>query len=103
MLSHFLFQAIGGPHGWRPVFSPDQNRVVGERRDGNAGDLWILDVKRGTSSRFTFDPADDQFAIFSSDGTQVAFVSNRGGVFGLYLKPSTGVGAEQLVLKVPAA
>ena len=37
----------------RPVFAPDQNRIVGERLDGGAGDIWILDVTRGTGSRFT--------------------------------------------------
>jgi Tol biopolymer transport system component len=94
---------VAPPNGvfFRPVFSPDQTRVVGERRDGNAGDIWIMDVKRGTSSRFTFDTADDSFAIFSPNGEQVAFASNRGGTFGVYLKPSTGVGAEQLLAKVP--
>jgi Tol biopolymer transport system component len=86
----------------RPVFSPDQTRVVGERREG-AGDIWMLDVKRGASSRFTFDPAADVYPVFSPDGAQVAFASNRGGTWGLYVKPATGVGAEQLLHKVPGA
>lgn len=85
----------------RPVFSPDQTRVVGERREENGGDIWMLDVTRGTSSRFTFDPGVDVYPAFSPDGAQVAFASNRGGVHGLYAKPSSGVGAEQLLLKVP--
>lgn len=85
----------------RPAFSPDQARVVGERREGNAGDIWMLDVKRGASSRFTFDPANDIYPVFSPDGAQVAFSSTRGGTNGLYVKPATGVGAEQLLQKVP--
>lgn len=87
----------------RPVFSPDQTRVVGERREANGGDIWMLDVSRGASSRFTFDPATDVFPTFSPDGAQVAFSSNRGGTYGLYVKPATGVGEEQLLQKVPGA
>jgi Tol biopolymer transport system component len=74
--------------------------VVGERRE-ESGDIWMLDVARGTSSRFTFDPGSDVYPAFSPDGAQVAFASNRGGTYGLYVKPSSGVGAEQLILKVP--
>jgi eukaryotic-like serine/threonine-protein kinase len=86
----------------RPVFSPDQTRVAGERPEGNV-DVWMLDVTRGTNSRFTFDPATDFAPIFSPDGAQVAFSSDRGGTWGLYVKPAAGVGAEQLLLKVPGA
>jgi eukaryotic-like serine/threonine-protein kinase len=83
-----------------PVLSPDQNRAVVEKRDGTSADVWVIDLARGTSSRFTFDPANDVFPIFSPDGKQIAFASNRGEGFGVYLKPATGVGAEQLIHKV---
>jgi len=81
----------------RPIVFPDQNRILLERVDGSAADFWTFDIRRGASSRFTFDPAPDQFGAISPDGTQVAFASSREGRFGIYVKPATGVGAEQLV------
>ena len=89
--------------GQRPLLSFDDARVVFERPSSAGTDLWTLDVMRGTTSRFTFDPANDQFAAFSRDNQQVAFASLRDGGWGVYVKPATGVGAEQLVLRVPDA
>ena len=87
----------------RPRLSPDHNRVVLERRDGGIGDIWLIDLLRGTNSRFTFDVGDDMFAIFSADGKQIAFASQRGGVWGLYMKSADGGGAEELIHKVEGA
>jgi dipeptidyl aminopeptidase/acylaminoacyl peptidase len=81
------------------ILSPNENRVALERRDGGSSDIWLIDLLRGTNSRFTFDPADDLFPVFSPDGTQVAFVSSRGGKYDLYVKPASGVGAEEKILE----
>jgi Tol biopolymer transport system component len=63
-------------------------------------DIWILDVARGTSTRFTFDPARDDNPAWSPDGKNIAFSSNRGGAPGdLYIKPADGSGEEKLLLK----
>jgi eukaryotic-like serine/threonine-protein kinase len=82
----------------QPRLSPDQSRVVVTH--GDTHDIWLIDLLRGTSSRFTFDPGDDQYPIFSADGKQIAFVSNRGGAWGLYTKSADGGGAEELIHKV---
>jgi eukaryotic-like serine/threonine-protein kinase len=84
----------------QPRLSPDQSRVAVRRLDGGNGDIWLIDLLRGTSSRFTFDPGDDQWPIFSSDGKQIAFASNRDFAWGLYIKSATGGGAEELIHKV---
>jgi Tol biopolymer transport system component len=81
----------------RPYLSPDEKHLVVEKRDGNAGDIWLIDLARGTNSRFTFDPADETYPMFSWDGQQVAFTSNRGGKLGLYIKSASGVGNEELI------
>lgn len=60
-------------------------------------------MQRGTNSRFTFDPADDRYPVFSPDGKQIAFASNRAGSWGVYVKSASGVGAEQLLQKVQTA
>jgi Tol biopolymer transport system component len=62
-------------------------------------DIWILDVARGNSTRFTFDPARDDFPAWSPDGKNIAFSSNRGGTMDLYVKPADGSGEEKLLLK----
>ncbi|MDX1523280.1 MAG: hypothetical protein R3264_16765, partial [Anaerolineae bacterium] len=38
----------------------------------------------------TNNPAEDGLAVFSPDGTWIAFVSNRGGGWGAYITPSGG-------------
>src|SRR5262245_49575562 len=54
-------QTTGTPYN--PVLSPDQNRIAVERRD--TSDIWLIDLLRGTNSRFTFDAATDLFPVFS--------------------------------------
>jgi dipeptidyl aminopeptidase/acylaminoacyl peptidase len=87
----------------RPAISRDQNRIVAEKLDGNGIDLWVLDLLRGSTSRFTYDPARETFAVFSPDGQKIAFTSNRKNGFGIYVKPATGVGAEELIQNVSGA
>jgi Tol biopolymer transport system component len=84
---------LGEPGSWRlaPRISPDGRRVlVGTYGVGslNAGNLWILDAKRGVGTPLTFDASDDAIAVWSPDGRRVAF--GRGvsqDTFGLYLLP----------------
>ena len=54
---------------------------------------------KGGFSRFTFDPATDRDAVWSPDGSRIVFASNREGVTNLYLKPASGAGNEELLLK----
>jgi eukaryotic-like serine/threonine-protein kinase len=68
----------------------------------NNVDVWLVDLMRGGSTRFTFDAATDGFPLWSPDGTRIAFASNRNGVMDLYLKPSSGAGSEELVRESPS-
>jgi eukaryotic-like serine/threonine-protein kinase len=82
---------IGKPGSWQlaPRISPDGRRVlVGAYAAGsvNAGNLWLLDAKRGVGTPLTFDASDDSFAIWSPDGRRVAFERAKSqDTFGLYL------------------
>ena len=60
-----------------PTLSPDGRRLAVElSRDGEAGtDLWILDLVRGTRSRFTFDNEMNCCPVWSPDGKSVYFSS----------------------------
>ena len=62
-------------------------------------DIWLFDVVRGIRSRFMFGPADETYPVWSNDGGQIVFGSDREGVMNLYLKSSDGSGQERLLLK----
>jgi len=70
-----------------------------EKRGSGSGDIWLIDLLRGASSRFTDDPGDDSWPIFSADGKQVAFASYRNGSWGIYTKAANGGSAEELIHK----
>jgi tricorn protease-like protein len=93
-------EPLGQPVTYTGVdLSPDQKRVVAHRHDAGAGgDLWMIDVERGTTSRFTFDATQDNSSpVWSPDGSRVAYGSLRNGGWGLFAKASNGTAAEELV------
>ena len=47
--------------------------------DGRPSDVWMIDLARGTRSRLTFDPLSDTDGIWSPNGQQIVFSSNRNG------------------------
>jgi Tol biopolymer transport system component len=94
-----------GPPGYylMPRLSPDETRVAVQHLDPQTGrgDIWLLDLSRGgTSSRFTFDPSDDAQPIWSPDGSRIVFRSQREGFYTFYQKSSSGVGKEEVLLKL---
>jgi Tol biopolymer transport system component len=85
--------------------SPDGKRVAFQRLDPEQGasDIWLIELARGTTSRLTFDPANDGDAVWSPDGGRVVFSSAREGLPNLYQKLSSGAGGEELLLKTEDA
>ena len=85
------------PHAYAyPRISPDGGRVALDVRDQNS-DIWIWDFARETLTRLTFDPANDNYPVWTPDGTRVAFASSRGGPVSLFWKAADGTGtAERL-------
>jgi Tol biopolymer transport system component len=78
--------------------SHDGRRVAYRVEDRQArGDIWIHDLARRVSSRFTVDPANDFDPVWSPDDTRIVFSSNRTGGGDLYQKPTTREGAEELL------
>jgi Tol biopolymer transport system component len=83
-----------------PSLSPDEKQVAILRATlTSASDIWLVDLSRQSSSRFTFDPAMDTNPVWSPDGSRIVFSSDRSGEFDLYWKPSNGAGNEELLLK----
>ena len=84
-----------------PSLSRDGHRLAFWQSVGGNPDVWLLDVGRGVSSRFTFDPADDVYPIWSPDGKSIAFSSNRKGAHDLYVKSAADTGREEVLLRTP--
>ncbi|HVE65877.1 MAG TPA: protein kinase, partial [Thermoanaerobaculia bacterium] len=80
---------------WEPRLSPDGSRFAFGIDD--PGDIWIREVRRGTATRFTFDPADEFATAWSRDGSRIVFSSGRSGAGDLYIKSSSGTASEKLL------
>ena len=82
---------------FHPELSPDGKRAGITRGPFGASDIWIEEGTRST--RFTFDAADDRYAIWSPDGERVVFASDRKGTLDLYQKPANASGTEEVLLQ----
>ena len=81
--------------------SPDESRVVIERQDPvwSTDDVWIMDLKREAITRLTSDRLFDQAPIWSPDGSEILFFSNRSGLGDLYRKIASGALPEEPFFK----
>ena len=99
-----VLAAIGAPDEGSlgsPALAPDGQRVAVHRFVQGNWDVWLMDVRRGVASRFTFDAVADSGPIWSSDGTRLVFLSSPKGAAGLFEKPSSGATDEQPLLVNP--
>jgi Tol biopolymer transport system component len=83
------------------ALSPDGTRAVVSRGDSKNANiaLWIMDLGRGTSSRFTFGRTPAAFGIWSADGSRVIFPFGNGGKYNLYQKIASGLRDHELLLE----
>jgi eukaryotic-like serine/threonine-protein kinase len=66
---------------------------------GNNIDLWLIDFAGGTNTRFTFGQGNNDLAVWSPDGRNIIFNSDRDGVNNLYRKVADGTRDEEALLK----
>jgi Tol biopolymer transport system component len=87
----------------KPSISPDGRTVAIDRRDPQTGflDIWLLDLARGSASRFTFNSNNGGFPIWSPDASHIAYFSPRSGTDGVYQKATSGVGQDEVLDKLP--
>ena len=81
--------------------SPDGTRVAYRKDSFNlaAQDIWLLDLNKGSSSRFTFGPGTSELPLWSPDSSELVFSSDRDGVLNLYRKPANGAREETPLLR----
>ena len=98
------------------------SRSIGE----TSNDVWLLDLQRQIPSRFTFQPPNNNVAVWSPDGQRIAFASSRGAaidtpqnpgassrsaaistrnpgeVLDIYQRPSNASAPDELLLELKA-
>ena len=94
-----VVESFGEPALYQsPALAPDGKRVAVHRHDVNGGDVWLLEVNGGRTSRLTFDASQDNSQpLWSADGTRIVFGSRRNNKWGIYQKLANGTGAEELL------
>jgi len=75
-----------------PRLSPDGTRVAVSSWGFEGADIWVYELARGTMTRLTFEDSTEYWPIWTPDGTQITFASDRSGVFAPYWIPADGSG-----------
>ncbi len=91
-----------GPAGTLgPVLSPDGKQVAYNLLSPGAPgpDLWLIDIKRGVQTRFTFGPSDNVTPVWSPDGSRIAYSSLRQSQYNIYVKDASGAGSATPLLE----
>jgi serine/threonine protein kinase len=87
---------VGGQHEHVSVrLAPDGGRIAEERHLAGTGDLWIVNARDGTDTKFTFDGKHSTYPVWSPDGRRVVFRSaatTSGPSAGLYIRATDGAG-----------
>jgi eukaryotic-like serine/threonine-protein kinase len=82
-----------------PALSPDGRYVAVGQIDAQmrTPDVWLFDLTRGNSTRFTSSPFGERMPLWSPDGTRVLFSATAQGPWDLFVKPASG-GAQAALL-----
>jgi eukaryotic-like serine/threonine-protein kinase len=81
--------------------SPDGTKAATMQGDQSQLAIWLVDLVHGASSRFTFNSSIDAAPVWSPDGSRLAWLSNRGGFWGIYQKAADGSGNDELLYRFP--
>ena len=93
-----MLRTLGAPARYaNPRLSPDGQRVAVDIDDPESSntDIWVVEANRKVSSRFTFDPGQDETPLWSHDGRRLLWLSDRSRKNGFYLKSLDGGTVEE--------
>ena len=83
----------------RVRLSPNGKRLALDRVVLGNRDVWIRDLANGATTRFTAERSLDGIPVWSPDGSQIAFLSDRDGSYDIFMRPSSGAGSETTIVK----
>lgn len=94
-----LLGAVGAPANYsNPVLSPDGRRLaVSVRTSSQQRDILVFDLKTGAETRLTSDRADETNPVWSPDGSEILYCSDRPGRRDLFVR-SLVSGDDRLLL-----
>lgn len=78
--------------------SPDQRYLAFARAD-RGSDVWLADVRRGGTTRLTFNEGNASVPVFSPDGERIAYASERDGDYAILIRATNGSGAPEAMFK----
>ena len=89
-------------NGINVALSPDGRTVAYDQLLGGTTDIWLFDLARQVSTRFTSHPEFEVYAVWSPDGKRIAYMSTRksaaGTTFDIYVKSVSGAGSDDLMV-----
>jgi eukaryotic-like serine/threonine-protein kinase len=86
--------------GAAPELSPDGRWLTFQRNNEVSIDIWLMEVARGSPTKFTLDDATDGRPIWSPDSREIVFASDRNKeILNLYRKGLDNTGAEELLFE----
>jgi len=95
-----VLKTVAEPGLWQALaLSPDNTKVAFYRTINGNTDIWVYEFARGVYTPLTTDPAADTFPVWNTDGSSIAFFSER-KPRGIYKRASNGAGADELLFKV---
>lgn len=95
-----VLEVLGAPGEYRGLdVSPDGRRVAAHSHSGSGGDVWVFGPN-GEGTRLVAETTgvqDNAHPIFSPEGSRIVYVSQRDGMWGLYVRRVDGSGAEERI------
>ena len=80
------------------ALSNDGSKYAVTQYTATGSNLWLVDMKRSLSTRFTFGTGFNYYPLWSPDDRHIAFVSTREGPEKLYIKPANSSKEEELLV-----
>src|SRR5262245_61682439 len=93
--------SVGPPGDYvTPRLSPDESLLAVESHDlrSGTGDLWVLDLGRGTSTRYTVDGSHNNSPVWSPNGGAIVYASRVDAVPNLHLKSTNSSEPAEVLL-----
>ena len=93
LLAAATFQLIAQPLWMRyNVISPQGDKIAFSYK----GDIYVVNVNGGKALQITTNPSYEAMPVWSPDGKQIAFASDRNGNFDIYVVSSEGGVAQRV-------